>query len=118
MARQRLGSAKPARSAERSTRYGKKKKQTRTLREVLDDRLTHHFTLPVRAVRLEPGRFWDWHHRGRAVHGCGGRIDESGAVKFGHDLKEEYRCADIVVIVRERNFCRLAYGLVGLFGAG
>lgn len=33
-------------------------------------------------------------------------------------MEEEYRCADIVVIVRERDFCRLAYGLVGLFGAG
>ena len=74
------------------------------MREVLDDRLAHHFTLPIRTIRLESRRFWNWHHGRRPIYGCGRRIDESGAVKFGHNLEEEYRCGDIVMVVRHWDF--------------
>jgi hypothetical protein len=71
-----------------------------TLCEILDDRLAHYLTLPVWTIRLESRCFWDWHNGRGAIHGRGGRVDESGAVKFGHNLKEVYRRGDIVVVVR------------------
>jgi hypothetical protein len=79
----------------------KKKKKLHTLCEVLNDRLGHNFALPVRTIGLESGRLWYWHHWRGAIYGCGGRIDEPGAVEFGHDLEEVYRGGDIVVVVRQ-----------------
>ncbi len=38
---------------------------------------------------LVPGR--------RAIHGRGGRVDESGAVKFEHNLKEVFCRGNVVV---------------------
>ena len=72
-------------------------KGVHTLREI---DFAHYFTLPVWTIRLELRCFWDWHNGRRAINGRGGRLDESGAVKFGHNLKEVYRRGDIVVVVR------------------
>ena len=68
--------------------------------EILDDRLAHNLTLRVWAGRFESRCFWDWYHGRCAIHGRGGRVDEPGAVKFGHNLKEVYRRGDIVVVIR------------------
>ena len=92
-------------------------KKVHTLYEILDDQFAHYLTLPVRAIRLESRCFWNWDHRRRSVYGRGGRVYETSAVELGHDLKEEYRRGDVVVVICYRDLGRLPNGLVGLFGA-
>lgn len=84
------------------------------MREILDNRFTHHLASPVWAVRLESSRFRNWYFRGVAVYGCGGRIDNAGAVELRHDLEEVYCSGDIVVVVCHWNLGRLAHCLVRL----
>lgn len=83
-----------------ASRLNMTRKGAHTLCEILDNRLAHYLTLAVWTIRLESRCFWDWHNWRGTIHGRGGRVDESGAVKFGHNLKEVYCCGDIVVVIR------------------
>lgn len=69
------------------------------MRQILQHRLRHDLTLPIRTIRLQPRRLRDGNLRRRAVDGRGGGVDEFGAVEVGHDLKEEDGGGDIVVVV-------------------
>ncbi len=85
--------------------------------EIRDDRLAHYLGLTIRTVCLKTSRLGDRDDGGRAVDSRAGRVDKARGVELRHDLEEEDRRGDVVLIVRQGDLRRLANGLVGLHPA-